>query len=82
MGLKLEIKGVMLGGYAKLWSGSECPQGEEQNGHVGELNWSDEEVLGRFVVRRNVEEQIYGCYQDERTVVNTDFKKRQERRVA
>lgn len=28
MGLKLEIKGMMLGGYAKLWSGSECPQGE------------------------------------------------------
>lgn len=38
MGLKLEIKGLMLGGYAKLWSGSESPQGEEQNGHVGELN--------------------------------------------
>ncbi|KAK3527310.1 hypothetical protein QTP86_020239, partial [Hemibagrus guttatus] len=77
MSLKLEIEGVMLNvvsGYA--------PQ--DFNGHVGEGNTGDEEVMGKFGVKeRNLEGQMIVDFAKrmDMAVVNSYFQKREEHRV-
>ncbi|KAK3511889.1 hypothetical protein QTP70_027488, partial [Hemibagrus guttatus] len=84
MSLKVEIEGVMLNvvsGYA--------PQvrvviGADFNGHVGEGNRGDEEVMGKFGVKeRNLEGQMVVDFAErmDMGVVNTYFQKREEHRV-
>ncbi|KAK3525524.1 hypothetical protein QTP86_033966, partial [Hemibagrus guttatus] len=56
--------------------------GADFNGHVGEGNTGDEEVMGKFGVKeRNLEGQMVVDFAKRMTVVNTYFQKRQEHRV-
>ncbi|KAF7698039.1 hypothetical protein C0J45_12652 [Silurus meridionalis] len=58
--------------------------GADINGHVGEGNKGDEEVMGRYgFKKRNVEEQIVVDFakRGEIAVVNTYFKKNEDHRV-
>ncbi|KAK3516356.1 hypothetical protein QTP70_009412 [Hemibagrus guttatus] len=58
--------------------------GADFNGHVGEGNRSDEEVMGKFGVKeRNLEGQMVVDFAKRRAmaVVNTYFQKREEHRV-
>ena len=58
--------------------------GEDFNGHVGEGNTGDEEVMDRFTIQdRNAEGQmVVDCVKRmEMAVVNIFFQKRQEQRV-
>ncbi|KAK3565523.1 hypothetical protein QTP86_011938 [Hemibagrus guttatus] len=99
MSLKLEIEGVMLNvvsGYAtqvgceleereRFWSElDEVMIGADCNGHVGEGNTGDEEVMGKFGVKeRNLEGQMVVDFAKrmDMGVVNTYFQKREEHRV-
>ena len=57
---------------------------KDVNGHVGEGNRGDENVMGRYGDKaRNAEEQIVVDFATimEMAVVNTYFKKREEHRV-
>ncbi|KAK3512233.1 hypothetical protein QTP70_001094 [Hemibagrus guttatus] len=62
MSLKLEIEGVMLNvdsGYAPRVVCERVVIGADFNGHVGEGNTGDEEVMGKFGVKeRNLEGQM------------------------
>lgn len=53
------------------------------NGHVGEGNRGDEEVVGSFGIQdRNTEEQVdWTAKSMEMAIMNTFFGKRQEHRV-
>ncbi|KAK3535463.1 hypothetical protein QTP70_016885, partial [Hemibagrus guttatus] len=58
--------------------------GEDFNGHVGEGNTGDEEVMGKFGVKeRNLEGQmvVHFAKRMDMGVVNTYFQKREEHRV-
>ncbi|KAK3541074.1 hypothetical protein QTP86_012309 [Hemibagrus guttatus] len=58
--------------------------GADFNGHVGEDNTGDEEVMGKFGVKeRNLEGQmvVYFAKRMDMAVVNTYFQKREEHRV-
>ncbi|KAJ8364363.1 hypothetical protein SKAU_G00131940 [Synaphobranchus kaupii] len=57
--------------------------GADSNGHVGEGNRGDEEVMGRYGVKeRNVGQMVVDfAKRMEMAVVNTYFKKREEHRV-
>ncbi|KAK3519564.1 hypothetical protein QTP86_015307, partial [Hemibagrus guttatus] len=59
--------------------------GVDFNGHVGEGNTGDEEVMGKFGVKeRNLEGQMvvdFAKKMDDMAVVNTYFQKREEHRV-
>ena len=58
--------------------------GADFNGHVGEDNRGDEEVVGKLGIQdRNAEGQMVVDFAKrmEMTVVNTFFQKRQEHRV-
>ncbi|KAK3546595.1 hypothetical protein QTP70_030482, partial [Hemibagrus guttatus] len=58
--------------------------GADFNGHVGEGNTGDEEVMGKFVVKeRNLEGQMVVDFAKrmDMAVVNTYFQKREEHRV-
>lgn len=87
--------GCELGEKERFWSeldevivsiprGEKVVIGADFNGHVGEGNKGDEEVLGRFGVReRNNEGQMVVDFAKrmEMAVVNTYFQKREEHRV-
>ncbi|KAK3558466.1 hypothetical protein QTP86_018118 [Hemibagrus guttatus] len=96
MSLKLETEGVMLNvvsGYApqvldkvmeSIPTGERVVIGADFNGHVGEENTGDEEVMGKFGVKeRNLEGQmvVYFAKRMDMAVVNTYFQKREEHRV-
>ncbi|KAK3548617.1 hypothetical protein QTP70_015563, partial [Hemibagrus guttatus] len=57
--------------------------GADFNGHVGEGNTGDEEVMGKFGVERNLEGQMVVDFAKrmDMAVVNTYFQKREEHRV-
>ncbi|KAK3542806.1 hypothetical protein QTP70_003007 [Hemibagrus guttatus] len=57
--------------------------GANFNGHVGEGNTGDEEVMGKFGVERNLEGQMVVNFAKrmDMAVVNTYFQKREEHRV-
>ncbi|KAK3571522.1 hypothetical protein QTP86_012859 [Hemibagrus guttatus] len=75
MNLKLEFEGVML---------NVVVIGADFNGHVGEGNTGDEEVMGKFGVKeKNLEGQMVVDFAKrmDMGVVNTYFQKREEHRV-
>ncbi|KAK3545752.1 hypothetical protein QTP70_011318 [Hemibagrus guttatus] len=82
MSLKLEIEGVMLNVVSGYATGERV--GADFNGHVGEGNTGDEEVMGKFGVKeRNLEGQMVVDFAKsmDMGVVNTYFHKREEHRV-
>ncbi|KAK3552669.1 hypothetical protein QTP86_019443, partial [Hemibagrus guttatus] len=87
--------GCELGGKERFWSeldevmesiptGERVVIGADFNGHVGEGNTGDEEVMGKFGVKeRNLEGQMVVDFAKrmDMAVVNTYFQKREEHRV-
>ncbi|KAK3571803.1 hypothetical protein QTP86_020595 [Hemibagrus guttatus] len=75
-----ELDGVM----ESIPTGERVVIGADFNGHVGEGNRGDEEVMGKFVVKeRNLEGQMVVDFANrmDMAVVNTYFQKREEHRV-
>ncbi|KAK3535149.1 hypothetical protein QTP70_004804 [Hemibagrus guttatus] len=93
--LKEELVGCELEEKERFWSeldevmesiptGERVVIGVDFNGHVGEGNRGDEEVMGKFGVKeRNLEEQMVVDFAKrmDMAVVNTYFQKREEHRV-
>ncbi|KAK3562199.1 hypothetical protein QTP86_030199, partial [Hemibagrus guttatus] len=91
---KFRQVGCELGEKERFWSeldvmesiptGERVVIGADFNGHVGEGNRVDEEVMGKFGVKeRNLEGQmvVYFAKRMDMYVVNTYFQKREEHRV-
>ncbi|KAK3534572.1 hypothetical protein QTP86_016661 [Hemibagrus guttatus] len=93
--LKEELVGCELEEKERFWSeldevmesiptGERVVIGADFNGHVGEGNTGDEEVMGKFGVKeRNLEGQMVVDFAKrmDMAVVNTYFQKREEHRV-
>ncbi|KAK3553451.1 hypothetical protein QTP70_003492 [Hemibagrus guttatus] len=93
--LKEELVGCKLEEKERFWSeldevmesiptGERVVIGADFNGHVGEGNTGDEEVMGKFGVKeRNLEGQMVVDFAKrmDMAVVNTYFQKREEHRV-
>ncbi|KAK3531039.1 hypothetical protein QTP70_007882 [Hemibagrus guttatus] len=91
----VHYKGCELEEKERFWSeldevmesiptGERVVIGADFNGHVGEGNRGDEEVMGKFVVKeRNLEGQMVVDFAKrmDMAVVNTYFQKREEHRV-
>ncbi|KAK3534987.1 hypothetical protein QTP70_001939 [Hemibagrus guttatus] len=93
--LQIEKVGCELEEKERFWSelneviesiptGDRVVIGADFNGHVGEGNTGDEEVMGKFGVKeRNLEEQMVVDFAKRMgmSVVNTYFEKREEHRL-